>query len=167
MKNETINNIIRFIGLFLLQIVVLNNINFWGYINPYLYILFVALYPILSNINYFLIISFIFGMLLDIAMDSGGIHSSCCVIIAFSRPLFLRFCFGHNYTYQITSIESTDIIKRIIYCILILIIQHLFMFSFEFFSIYKIDLILSNTLYSGIFSILLAALGIIIFTRDN
>ena len=132
MKNETINNIIRFIGLFLLQIVVLNNINFLGYINPYLYILFVALYPILSNRNYFLIISFIFGMLLDIAMDSGGIHSSCCVIIAFSRPLFLRFCFGHNYTYQITSIESTDTIKRIIYCILILIIQHLFMFSFEF-----------------------------------
>ncbi len=167
MKTETLNNIFRFIGLILLQILVLNNINFMGYINPYLYILFVALYPMLTNKNNFLIISFCFGLILDIAMDSGGIHSSSCLIIAYSRPLFLRFCFGHNYSYQITSIESTDIIKRIIYCSLIVIVQLFIMFSLEYFSIYKSDLILLNVLYSGIFSILLTVLGITIFSRNK
>ena len=167
MKSETLNTIIRFIALILLQILVLNNINFLGYINPYLYILFVALYPILSNKNYFIIISFCFGILLDIAMDSGGIHSGCCVLIAFSRPLFLRICFGHNYSYQITSIASTELIKKISYCAFIIIIHHILMFAFEFFSINKIDLILLNTLYSGIFSILLTVLGIIIFSRNK
>lgn len=46
MNRENINNALRFIGLILLQIIVLNNINFLGYINPLFYIIFVFLFPI-------------------------------------------------------------------------------------------------------------------------
>jgi len=46
MSREIINTILLFIGLILLQVIILNNINFLGYINPMLYVLFVFFYPI-------------------------------------------------------------------------------------------------------------------------
>ncbi|MCJ7757879.1 MAG: rod shape-determining protein MreD, partial [Gillisia sp.] len=45
MTNSILSNSIRFILLILFQVLLLNNINFLGYINPYLYVLFLILYP--------------------------------------------------------------------------------------------------------------------------
>ena len=42
-------NIIRFILLFVLQIMIFSKINFLGYINPYLYVLFILLFPVVLN----------------------------------------------------------------------------------------------------------------------
>jgi uncharacterized protein YxeA len=38
-----LQNIVSFIVLVLVQVLVLNNIHFMGYINPYIYILFILL----------------------------------------------------------------------------------------------------------------------------
>ena len=40
-----VRNIIRFVFLVLLQVLILNNIQFSGYINPYFYIYFILLLP--------------------------------------------------------------------------------------------------------------------------
>ena len=53
--NDVIKYIILFIALIFVQIVVLNNILFFGYINPLLYILFVIIYPLKRDRGLFII----------------------------------------------------------------------------------------------------------------
>jgi len=46
LNNEILKNIIRFILLVLTQVLLLNHINFLGYVNPYIYILFIIVLTI-------------------------------------------------------------------------------------------------------------------------
>ena len=49
MNSTLIVNFFRFIALLAIQIIVFNNMNFYGYINPFPYILFIILYPVNGN----------------------------------------------------------------------------------------------------------------------
>ena len=57
----------------------LNHINFLGYINPYIYILFIALFPVKNNRVVLIILSFILGITIDMFLDTGGIHAGACI----------------------------------------------------------------------------------------
>ena len=94
MNNIVSLNIVRFIALVLVQILILNHINFLGYVNPYLYILFIILFPINNDRILFIFLSFLIGLTIDMFSDSGGVHAAACVAIAYIRPVFLKFCFG-------------------------------------------------------------------------
>ncbi|HAV54612.1 MAG TPA: rod shape-determining protein MreD, partial [Aequorivita sp.] len=48
-NSDILINIVRFVVLVFLQVLLLNNVNLAGYINPYLYILFIILYPLDGN----------------------------------------------------------------------------------------------------------------------
>ena len=76
MNSNFILNSVRFVVLLIIQIFVLNQINFGGWINPYVYILFIILYPINSNKFGFITASFFLGLVMDIFSDSGGVHST-------------------------------------------------------------------------------------------
>ncbi len=58
MNSASINIISRFVILILVQVLVLNNINFLGYINPYPYILFTILFPVRNNRTAIVFLSF-------------------------------------------------------------------------------------------------------------
>jgi len=81
-----IKNIIRFMVLIGIQVLVLNKVQFSGYINPYLYILFIILLPF-ETPKWLLIISgFVLGLSIDMFAHTPGMHASACVLMAFMRP---------------------------------------------------------------------------------
>ena len=81
MNNVITTNSVRFIVLVLAQALVLNNINFLGYINPYIYILFIILFPIKNNRMLFVFLGFLLGLSVDLFLDSGGVHAAASVSI--------------------------------------------------------------------------------------
>src|SRR5664279_4931881 len=89
-----INSILRFglifILLILLQVLLFNNIQFSGYINPYVYIMFILLLPIEIPSWLLLILSFTIGMIIDFFSGSPGIHTSATVLAGFVRPYVIR-----------------------------------------------------------------------------
>ena len=91
MNNLLSIHTVRFVVLILLQVLLFSNINFLGYINPYIYILFIILYPVKNNRILFLFISFLMGLIIDIFMDSGGINATAALVVAFIRPAVLKF----------------------------------------------------------------------------
>lgn len=165
MNNANVNLALQFIGLVLVQVLVLNNINFAGYINPYLYVLFILLFPIKNNRLLFLLISFLLGLCVDIFSDSGGINAAASVTIAFVRPVFLKFSFGMMYEYQTLKFQNTEIVNRMIYFAMLITLHHLVMFSLEVFNTTEILLILKKTLFSSIFTLILAVITTVLFTR--
>ena len=167
MSNTTSINIARFISLILLQALVLNNINFLGYINPYIYILFIVLYPIKNNRLLFLFLSFLLGLTLDLFLDSGGVHAAACVTTAYIRPVLLKFSFGTIYEHQTIKFSSTELGQRITYFSIIIFVHHLILFSLEIFNSSNIILILKKSLFSSIFTIILSLLITILFSKKN
>ncbi|NNC49665.1 MAG: rod shape-determining protein MreD [Flaviramulus sp.] len=158
---------VRFFVLVLVQVLILNHINFLGYINPYFYILFIALFPIKNNRVILILLSFFLGLTIDLFLDTGGIHAAACVFIAYIRPVILKFSFGTIYEHQTVKFNSVDFDSKLIYLTLLTVMHHLVLFSLEIFSISKILLVLQKTLFSSIFTILLSITVTIIFSRKT
>ena len=91
--NKILSQGLFFLFLLCLQVFILNNINFLGYINPYLYIAFIFLYPLEKNKFPLLFLSFILGISIDFFSDSGGIHAFSILFIAYTRLFFVRVYF--------------------------------------------------------------------------
>lgn len=90
MINEIIKQLIRFVFLLLLQVLVLNNIQFSGYINPYLYVLFVLMMPFDTPVWIVLISGFLMGLSVDTFMNTAGMHAAATLAMAFVRSYILN-----------------------------------------------------------------------------
>lgn len=166
-NSDILQNIIRFIGLALLQILVLNHINFLGYINPYLYLLFVLLFPFTGNRTLLIFLGFLLGLTIDMFSNTGGIHAAATVLIAYIRPGLLKFSFGISYEYNVIKLNQTPINERLLYISSMVVIHHLVLFLLETFNISHILLALKTTLFSSIFSILLIFSSLILWERKR
>ena len=167
MNKFLVSNITRFVILVLIQVLILNNINFLGFINPYLYVLFILLLPL--NLTHYKVIffSFLMGLTIDLFEDSGGINAAASVLIGFLRPSFLRFSFGISYEHQTVKFHQTPFAQRFTYISLLVLIHHLVLFSLEIFNLSYIILILKKTLFSSIFTILLILIVSGIFQQNK
>lgn len=167
MNSSIFSNTFRFVFLIFLQVLILNNINFMGSVNPYLYVLFIILFPFNANQSLLLILSFLLGLGIDLFEDSGGINAAACLIAAYLRPFILRFSFGVSYDYQTLKFSRTPLGARFSYVALIVLIHHFTLFILEFFSFAYFLLILEKTLLSGIFTILLVFLTMGLFNKKS
>ena len=74
-----------FFFVILLQIFILNNIQFSGYVNPYYYIIFILTIPYRSGGSTILLNSFILGLTIDIFSQTYGMHTFSSVLIGYLK----------------------------------------------------------------------------------
>jgi len=163
MDNSLASNIFKFIVLLLVQVTICSRINLLGYINPFIYIIFILMYPIKNNRLLFLLLAFNLGLLVDMFLDSGGVHAGASVFLAFVRPIFLKYAFGALYENQTLKFGKLQTNELVIYVSFMTLFHHLTLFSLEFFNITQILLILKNTLVSSLFTVSLSILIILLF----
>ncbi|PQJ80511.1 hypothetical protein [Polaribacter porphyrae] len=168
MNNKTVHLVTSFFFLLFLQVFVLNNILFLDYINPYLYIAFVFLYPLKENRFSFLFYSFLLGLLIDFFSDTGGIHAFSILSIAYVRLFFIKLYFKKvTADYPFFDLKLEPFGKVFNYIVTLTIIHHLIYFSFINFSLQNFSDVLLNTLFSGIFTLVLYFLGTYIFMKSQ
>ncbi len=155
MKTENNKQIVLFLLLVLFQVMVFSNINFLGYINPYIYIYFILFYPIRHSRLTFLLVSFLLGLTIDMFSDSGGIHAAASVTIAFTRPLALQYVFGFIFEHQTLNFKKLEFLGKLRYIALLTFIHHFILFFLESFQISTILMVLQKTVFSSIFTIIL------------
>lgn len=148
-------NIIRFILLLAVQIIIFNNINFMGFVSPFPYILFIILYPVNGNKSGLLFASFLLGLIMDMFSNSGGIHTTACIILAYFRPYIFKFSFGLSYEYQTVRINDVLSPERFSFILLSVVIHHFTLFLLEAFQFSFFWDILLRTLLSTIFTIII------------
>jgi hypothetical protein len=90
MINLLPRNIIRFIVLITVQLLIFDSIQFSGYVNPYIYVLFILLLPFETPNWLLLITAFFLGLIMDIFSDTPGMHTAATVFMAFLRPYVLN-----------------------------------------------------------------------------
>jgi rod shape-determining protein MreD len=166
MNSAVLANIFRFILLLAVQIIIFNNMNFLGYISPYPYILFIILYPVNGNKSGLLVASFFLGLIMDLFSNSGGIHTTACVVLAYYRPYLFKFSFGLSYEYQTIKLNDVVTPERFSFVLLSVLIHHFILFVLEAFQFSFILDILLRTLLSTVFTIIICII-IIYLIKPN
>jgi rod shape-determining protein MreD len=155
MNSTLLVNIFRFVFLLALQILVFNKMNFGGYVSAFPYILFIILYPVNGNKSNLLIASFFLGLTMDLFCNSGGVHATACVVLAYLRPTFFKFSFGLSYEYQTIKLNDVLTPERFTFILLAVITHNIVMFLLESFEISFILDILIRTVLSTLFTVLI------------
>lgn len=158
MSNIVVVNILRFIGLLLLQGLILYRIEFdsgaWRFIHGLIYPLFIMLLPLRTPRAAVVGAAFLMGILVDLFYYSPGIHASAATFLGYIRPVVLSGLeprSGYNVSYSPTQARlGTRWFMQ--YVALMLLIHLLFYFSVEAFTFVYIDRILFNTLFTFVVS---------------
>lgn len=155
MNNSVLNIIVRFIVLVFLQVAIFDNIHFLGFITPYPYILFILLYPLNVNRNLLLLLSFLLGITLDIFNNSGGVHTTACITLAFMRKSLLKMSFGYSYEYHMFKIPEKFSSELLTYYVSGVLIHHTILITLELLDFKHFVEMSLRILGSSIFTILL------------
>ncbi|WP_299170346.1 rod shape-determining protein MreD [uncultured Allomuricauda sp.] len=167
MNNTIFLNTLRFALLVLTQVLIFNTLNFMGFINPLVYVIFFYWYPLKSNRAVFMITSFFLGFIIDIFSDTLAIHSVAALTVAYVRPVIMRFCFGVNYEFQNFSFKNTTKVQRITFLALLIVVHQIVFFSLEVLSLSHILLILKKVLTTGIVTLILCTLFSSLFSPKS
>jgi rod shape-determining protein MreD len=136
MNIDIVKNIFRFFFLVLLQILILNNIQLSGYLNPLLYVLFILMLPFQTPDWLVLVLSFAIGITMDMFSNTGGLHAAATVFMAFLRQPILKYIApreGYDSNQQPT-LHQFGIGWFFTYAGFLVLIHHLLLFFMETFS---------------------------------
>ena len=154
-----INTVFRFglifILLVLLQVLLFNNIQFSGYINPYVYIMFILLLPIEIPSWLLLILSFTIGIIIDFFSGSPGVQTFATVLSGFVRPYVIRVVSpkdGYESGSE-PSMSNYGFRWFLSYTLLIVLIHHTSLFYLEVFRFTDFFRTLFRVILSTIFSV--------------
>jgi rod shape-determining protein MreD len=168
MNNLILVNIIRFVSLLLIQVLILNHVNLFGFINPMIYIIWVFLFPLRKNKTLFLILSFLLGLSVDFFSDSGGINAAATLFIAYYRlPILKAILNKSDIDYLLFNLRGISFGKAFTFILTLTFIHHFIIYSLEYFSFSSVSTILSNTFSTGIFTIIISILGIVLFSKKK
>jgi rod shape-determining protein MreD len=161
MIGDLFRNIVRFIVLLMVQVLVINQIELTGYVNPYIYILFIMMLPINMNKHMVLLLSLLMGLSVDIFSNTVGMHTSACLLIGFLRPYLLHFIAPREGIEIILSlnVKGLGLNKFLVYAALMVFTHHTWLYILEAFTFLHIFDLLLRIIFSAIASLLLILLS--------
>jgi rod shape-determining protein MreD len=159
--------ILLFVVIVLVQVLVLNNIQLSGFINPYLYVLFLLLLPFETPNWFQLFLGFFLGLTIDIFSGTIGIHTSATVFLAYLRPHILNLMAPREgyETGTLPRIYYYGFRWFLQYTVILVLAHHIFLFFMEAFRFSDFFTTLLRALVSAFFSILLILISQFIFNR--
>ncbi|ASB48847.1 rod shape-determining protein MreD [Alkalitalea saponilacus] len=155
MINNLGKYLINFLVIVFIQVLILNNLNLGGYINPWLYLLFILILPVEIPDWMLLLIGFLTGLLMDMFLNTIGMHASATVFLAFIRPFLLRF-FAPRDGYEPGSLPIPShfgVGWFLKYVSLTVVAHHIFLFYVEVFNFDTPLLTLWKAIVSSVFTI--------------
>ncbi|MBI4947594.1 MAG: rod shape-determining protein MreD [Bacteroidetes bacterium] len=169
MINEIIKNIIRFLFLVVFQVLILNNIQLSGYLNPFLYILFILMLPFQTPNWLMLVLAFTIGISIDMFSDTGGLHAAASVFMAFLRNPILKLIAprdGYDVV-QKPTIQQFGFGWFFSYTGILVFVHHFFLFYMEAFHFTEFFSTFFRVILSSIFTLTLVVIGQLFFSNSK
>ncbi len=160
--------IFNFVVFVLLQVLLLNNLQFSGYLNPYVYVLFIITLPFSTPKWLLLALGFITGITIDVFMNTFGLHAAATVFLAFMRPIVLR-AIAPRDGYEAGKLPVPAHYGFgwfFMYTILLVAMHHLFLFYVEAFSFARFGATLWKSIVSSLFTLLFIFI-VMLFARND
>jgi len=162
-------HISRFLILLLFQVLVLNSLNWGGYIYPAFYIYFILVLPFETAGWALLLSAFFMGLGVDYFSNSMGINAAASVFTAFLRPTVLRLLSSkRDYESNIRpGVRDFGIAWFLSYLVILVLFHHTILFFLEYFSLKGFLHTLLRIILSAVVTMLLALLVQLIFYQNE
>lgn len=156
-----------FVVLVLIQVLFLNQMQISGYLNPYMYILFVLLLP-LSAPRYIVLLSgFLIGLTIDIFSNSLGLHAAATVFIAYIRPFVVRSISDREEEINdFPGLKQNKFSWFLYYSSVMVFFHHFILFYLEIFSFTQFFNTLLRVVLSSLLSIFVIVLSQFLIFRE-
>lgn len=167
MANNFLKYSLLFIVSVLLQVLFMNNIQFSGFVNPYIYLLFILLLPFNTPRYLLVLLGFALGITVDMFSNTPGIHATATVFVAFMRPLLVNVSYvleeqDGNKSPTLMYMGFFNFLK---YAAVVVLVHHILLFFIESFSFVGIFGTLLRILLSSLASLLFIVLSQFIIFR--
>ena len=143
-----------FIGLVLLQVLILNNVHIAGYATPFLYIYLILKFESDVPRNVLMLWAFFLGLTIDILSDTPGMNAAATVMLAFLRPVFLRlFVPRDTLDGLVPAVHTMGVASFLKYLIVSVFVHHGMLLTIEFFSFAHIGTLLLRIVASTLLTV--------------
>jgi len=158
---------VMFIALVLIQVLVLNQVQVSGYINPFVYILFILLLPQSTPRYLLMIFGFLIGLSVDVFSNSLGIHAAATVFIAFIRPFVIRSISNREEDRnEYPGLRQNKFLWFLSYTTIMVFAHHFILFYLEYFTFSHFFTTFLRILLSSFFSIFVIVLSQFLIFRE-
>jgi len=158
MNSQILKMIGSFVLLIIAQVLLFNQINIFGFINPMLYLLFLVMYPFDKNQTFYIFIGFILGFFIDFLSQTGGAHTIASLTVSYLRPIIIKYSYGLTSEKPKSLLTDPRKTNNFFFLLVFISIHHLIYFAIAYFSADAFLIIIKNSLFTIIFSLILILL---------
>lgn len=169
MDRQIITLTIQFVGLVLLQILILNNIFFSNLLNPFLYVYFLIVLPVDFRPSVGLIVGFLLGLSIDIFCQTLGMHTIATTFAAFCRPYVLSYMAprdGYEFS-RLPSVKQMGWLWFGTYSSILVLLHHVILFIIEMFRMSGLVDTIIKAVGSSVLTVILVLTVQLIFARRS
>ena len=153
--HRTLPYLALFAVVVLLQVFLFDNLSISIYLNPLVYVAFIALLPLDTPPVVLLLSGLATGVTMDLAMGAAGVNTIATLLIAFARPTLLGLLYSRDDIRE-GGIPSTGRLGNRVflnYLIVLVLVHHAVFFSLEALSWAHIVRTIVRTVASGAVSV--------------
>ena len=153
--HKTLPYLALFAVVVLLQVFLFDNLSISIYLNPLVYVAFIALLPLDTPPVVLLLSGLATGVTMDLAMGAAGVNTIATLLIAFARPTLLGLLYSRDDIRE-GGIPSTGRLGNRVflnYLIVLVLVHHAVFFSLEALSWAHIVRTIVRTVASGAVSV--------------
>lgn len=158
---DVLRILLRFLVLVSIQVLVLNNVELGGYINPLLYVLFLLTLPVNTPRVLLLVVAMVTGLTIDMFQNTMGMHAAASLVLAYMRPGWLKIIAprdGYD-TEAIPSIRQFGYRWFLAYSAVLVFVHHFTLFFIEVFRMSEFANTMIRILLSTVVTLLLIMLS--------
>ena len=145
-----------FVGLVLIQALLLNNMCLFGLATPFIYVYFLLAIDKDVDRNALMALAFLLGLSVDVFSNTPGVNAGASVFIAFMRPGLLRlFSPRDEYENFEPGIYTLGVWAFIRYAFVTILLHHTVLYLLEAFAFANIGYLLLRSLCSALLTVLL------------
>lgn len=153
--------IIRFVVVMLIQVLILNQLQFMGICHPYVFILTLLMMPITISRRVDMFIGALVGLIMDAFCNSLGVHMAACILITYMRrPMISNFVMDDDRLNGEINSKTIGVMNFFRYAATLIVVYHVFVVMLSAWSFANLGMNLLQILLSSLLS------GLIILGYD-
>lgn len=162
-----IKYLLLFVLVVLLQVLIFNQIRMGGFVNPYVYLLFILLLPVSMPQYQVLLLSFLVGITVDWFSNTLGLHAAATVWMGMFRlPVMKLITLRESDQADYPGLKQTGLRWFLMYSSILVVLHHFFLFLLEVFSFGNFHLTLLRVVISSLFTVFILLLSQFLIFRE-
>ena len=153
---KQISMVIQWFVVIALQVLLFNNLQFWGLCQPQVYLLCLLMFPITLPRWADMLIGMALGLFMDILCNSIGVHMATCIFIMFIRqPLLAYFVQEHERLTGEISLQTISMDSFLKYTVILVFIHQICIsmlsaWTLQHFGMTILQILISATVAEGL-----------------